>query len=736
MTKLDLSEFDEIGVKPASPAEVEKNSVKTQISQNLNLPVKKPLQKDSVSPKKVALGCLIFFFALFALLIVAMIFGLRAGEETIMSFGLSPSSLKNWTVGIVSMLFGSLALAAVISIVYNLGQRILAPKGDFVKKAKAGMKGLVSGIIFVVLLSLWFFVYGYISRFEVKPPELPIEIITNPAYTYELTSPLQIEFSADRIINEFKQDYDIVSYEWDKEGDGKVDNFGPITAIYFPHGGKNNGVYEVILSVWLQPKGGGDMIMKEYSKTISISKQEIYGEIEVDRVSGDVPLTVKFNADEIADPHGSEITNYSWDLDADGRPDRDGFTYRKTEWTFDTIGTHTVTLTATSEDFNDDGTHEEKTFEKTITVHTPADSADADIWIEANPKKGFAPLTVNFTAEKKLGLSNSTSSRIDQYEWKIGDGLETLYGQRSKFTFKKPGNYAVELVVTFFNGQVKRDMIEIIVSDESIAPEAIIQTNPTISMQHKAVAGPIPLKVSFDAGESKDVDNNIVKYDWDFDGDGLWDEEGSLVSYEFWDEGSYKTALRITDSDGNESRAEVDILVGKELAVVNFGANKIAGTVPLMIDFDASSSRVPTGEQIVSYEWSFSADASEAFIHERAQISHIFETVGEHLVKLTLHTDDGSKYFDITKIVVADPSLNAQFFASRVSGNAPLGVSFNAEDSSGNISRFEWIFGDGGTSSEQSPSYIFENPGSYEVVLRVHDKLGNVSNASKMISVN
>ncbi|MBU1089831.1 PKD domain-containing protein, partial [Patescibacteria group bacterium] len=569
-----------------------------------------------------------------------------------------------------------------------------------------------------------------------NPPELPIEILTNPAYTYELTSPLQIDFSAERITDEFKKDYDLVSYEWDKEGDGKVDNFGPQTALYFPHGGKNNGVYEVILSVWLQPKGGGDMITKEYSKTISISKQEIYGEIEVDRESGDVPLAVKFNADTIADPNGSEIINYSWDLDADGRPDRDGFTYRKTEWTFDTIGEHTASLTVTSADFNDDGTHEEKTFKKTITVHTPAESADADIWIEAIPEKGFAPLTVSFIAKKKVGLTNSKSSRVDTYEWRIGDGLETLRGERNKFTFEKPGSYPVELVVTFFNGQVKRDMIEVVVGDESIAPEAIIQTDPAINRQYKAVVGSAPLVVKFDASKSKDADNNIVKYDWDFDGDGLWDGEGSLAEHKFWDEGKYKTTLRVTDSDENESRAEVNISVGEELAVVDFGANKLAGTVPLTVDFDASGSRVPAGKQIVSYEWSFSADASQTFIHERAQTSHIFETVGEYLVKLTLHADDGSEYFDVLKIVVAAPSLNAKISASRVSGEAPLEVSFDASASSGNISRFEWIFNDGGTSNEQKLFHIFENPGSYDVILRIYDAIGNVSNTSKIISVN
>jgi len=748
----NLSEFDEIGVKPITSAEALQNSeeeklrVETsaaQVSSDLSskdssasLDPSQPLKKNTPNPKKIVVGCLVFFFMLFAILIVAMIFGMRTGEETIISFGLDPVVFKNWTIGMVSSLFGLLVLIAVISIIHNLGERFLAKKDDLVTKVKAGKKILLSGIIFVVMLVVWFFIYSYISKFEMKIRELPIEIITNPTYTYELTSPIQVEFSAKRITDKFKKTYDLVSYEWDKESDGKVDVTGQEVSIYFPHGGKNNGVYDVGLTVKMQPKGGGETTSKEYVKTVSISKQELYGEIEVDRESGEAPLTVKFDGEEIADPDGSQIMNYSWDLDGDGRPDRDGFVYRNTEWTFEKIGEHTVSLVVTSEDFNEDGVHESKTFTKTINVHQSADNVDTEIWIEASVKKGFAPLTVNFNAKQKT--NSKRSSRVSKYEWKIGDGLEVLRGQHTSFTFNKAGVYPVELEATFSNGQTKREMVEIVVGDESIAPEAIIKTEPKINNQYKAVVGAAPLEVKFSADESEDADDNIVKYDWDFDGDGEWDAEGSIVKYRFRDTGDHETTLRIIDADGNESRAEVLIKVGDEIATVDFGANKLAGAVPLTIDFDASGSRAPNGRKITSYEWSFNSgiksSSEQTFIYERAQTSHIFDRIGEYLVKLTFHTDDGNEYFDTLKIVATYPSLNAEFSTSRVNGNAPLGISFDASASSGNISRLEWIFNDGETSSEKSPSHIFERAGTYEVVLKVYDSLGNVAQASETIT--
>ena len=748
MSTPNLSEFDEIGLgttgsseSPTHPEQpvtaIPENPVKANEPNNSNSP-KKSAQNNPPSPKKMVIGCLFFFFIIFVILVIAMVFGLSAGESTITSFGLNPASFKNGTIGIVSIFFGLITLVNIILIVFHLGAKLLAPKENIIEKAKAVRKILVSGIILIIALVIWYFVYGYVSKFEMKPAELPIEIMTNPEYTYELVSPIQIEFSAERITDKFKKTYDLVSYEWDKEGDGKVDATGQKVTIYFPHGGTNNGIYNVKLLIKMQPKGGGDTIEKDYLKTISISRQDLYGEIEVDRESGEIPLTIKFDADTITDPDDSRILNYSWDLDADSRPDRDGFLYRTTEWTFDTIGEHIVSLTVTSEDFNKDGNHETKIFTKKITVYEPSGSTDTEIWIEANTKKGFAPLSVNFSAQQKA--TNAKKIKIEKYEWEIGDGMETIRGERSHFTFEKVGVYPVELIVTFANGQIKRDMVEIIVTDESIAPKAIIKTEPIISAQYKALAGPAPFEAKFDASQSKDADDNIVKYDWDFDGDGQWDAEGSIVEHQFLDSGEYKTTLRVTDADGNQSRAEISVKVGAENAVIDFGTNKLSGAAPLTIDFDASGSRVPSGKQIISYEWDFNPSSTgsnkQTFIYERAQTSHIFESIGEHLVKLTLHADDGSEYFDILKIVAAYPSLNAEFSVSRLSGNAPLGISFDASKSTGKIVKLEWIFNDGSTSAEEAPVHIFEKKGIYEVILRVHDSLSNVSQTSKTITVN
>jgi hypothetical protein len=62
-------------------------------------------------------------------------------------------------------------------------------------------------------------------------------------------------------------------------------------------------------------------------------------------------------------------------------------------------------------------------------------------------------------------------------------------------------------------------------------------------------AGPI----SFDPSCSFDSDGSIVLYEWDFDGDGVYDYSSTtpeVVTHDFENEGSVTVTLRVTDNDG------------------------------------------------------------------------------------------------------------------------------------------------------------------------------------------
>jgi PKD repeat protein len=71
----------------------------------------------------------------------------------------------------------------------------------------------------------------------------------------------------------------------------------------------------------------------------------------------------------------------------------------------------------------------------------------------------------------------------------------------------------------------------------------------------------------------------------------------------------------------------------------------------------------------------------------------------------------------------------ASFVASATGGTAPLPVSFT-DTSTGGPTSWLWDFGDGTTSTQQSPSHTYATPGSYTVSLRATNALGSTTSTA------
>jgi len=75
--------------------------------------------------------------------------------------------------------------------------------------------------------------------------------------------------------------------------------------------------------------------------------------------------------------------------------------------------------------------------------------------------------------------------------------------------------------------------------------------------------------------------------------------------------------------------------------------------------------------------------------------------------------------------------------ASPTSGAAPLAVSFtsNATDADGQVVGYNWSFGDGGSSTQASPTRTYQNGGTFTARLTVTDNQGASAEASLVITV-
>ena len=102
----------------------------------------------------------------------------------------------------------------------------------------------------------------------------------------------------------------------------------------------------------------------------------------------------------------------------------------------------------------------------------------------------------------------------------------------------------------------------------------------------------------------------------------------------------------------------------------------------------------------------------------------------------THSNEQGADQLDSVTVIVENPEENAPPFASIIAsvvgGNAPLEVEFDQQSVNGSVS---WNFGDGNSSSERAPTYIYTNPGVYYVKLSIQTENGDLAFDERMIEV-
>ncbi len=136
-----------------------------------------------------------------------------------------------------------------------------------------------------------------------------------------------------------------------------------------------------------------------------------------------------------------------------------------------------------------------------------------------------------------------------------------------------------------------------------------------------------------------------------------------------------------------------------------------------------------------------------------------FQTTGEHTLRVQVREDGlsidqivlspetylstapGVRVNDSTRLAAQVPTLSsAEVTVQSVpaTGVAPLAVAFTPHVtlSSGVVRSYNWDFGDGQKSTEQSPSHVYQRAGNYTAKLTISDSAGTSASASTLTTVN
>ena len=277
------------------------------------------------------------------------------------------------------------------------------------------------------------------------------------------------------------------------------------------------------------------------------------------------------------------------------------------------------------------------------------------------------------------------------------------------------------------------------------------QGEPVAVLVSDKTNGPAPLEVDFDASASSDDDGTLAMYEWDLDGDGLFNEVGvenafrgspDPAPYTYTESGIYDARVRVEDNDGNIAEATLTIVVtGGPAPEAVLTAEPVVGSQPLEVLFDASGSHDPNGGVIVLYEWDF--DSDEVYNENNGEL----QSQGE-VTPNFIYTDNGvfDPHLRVTSslggqaetevlIEVGNSFPVAVLKYDKLEGEAPLSIVFDASesyDSDGVISQYRWDFNGNGYYDETGierdarddptpAAVMFENAGYYDVSLLVRD---------------
>lgn len=222
--------------------------------------------------------------------------------------------------------------------------------------------------------------------------------------------------------------------------------------------------------------------------------------------------------------------------------------------------------------------------------------------------------------------------------------------------------------------------------------------------------------------------NNPMWFHWDFGVAGTSTDTSNLQSPSFTypDSGAYLVTLIVYKAAGNGETCQDTT---QAIVYVYPTFNTDFTTADVCSDFPAvfTDGSTSTGGAITQWRWNFGDGGTSTLTNPTHQYNP-----GTYNVTLISQNDKGCKD-TATKTINIIPAPTANFT------NSPTCIgqvtTFN-NGSSGDINSYNWSFGDGTTSQQESPTHTYLNTGNFTVRLIVGSTQGCADTLTRTITVN
>ncbi len=617
---------------------------------------------------------------------------------------------------------GALSSAAVILLLLVFMVLVLR---HALKEKSATRFGKTNVAVRLILILTPAFIISVATPMVImREPALPLDILKlSPEDGADLIAPVAVTFGLDRALEILaRKQLQPVSYSWDLDGDGKVDQetVEPQITAFFERTGAFNVSVLVSLSDGSTRRVARRMVIKKAVFSVKPAEPVV-----------DEPVT--FSVEHLVNDK-KEIREVRWDFEDDGKVDEvrsrpvttDAAVFADPSVThvFVRVGVHRVSAVILREN------QTQETYRRDIEVREPP-AQPFNIRLSTEPKKLLSPPPFGTI------FTLTTDEPLREVEWNFGDKttpVKTIDQHRVGHTFEKQGAFRVTASARSKTGESAVATVLVQVVETLRIPDLSFDGSPTVTANR--ITGEAPLSVSVTPHTSLP----LVEFSWEApDATSVGSSENTLQAiYRY--PGTYKLTLLASDPEGKAMRLPISIDVKPPSSVVTFQMDKKSGVAPFKVRFDASQTVIP-GKIISGFEWLFGDETTGVTKKQGIAIEeHTFEKPGKYPVKLVVYTTTNETYESVSTVVVLPPRLDACFIPSRTSGSMdgkPFGVSFDRSCSSGILEKIRWTFDDGSESDDDAPRivHVFEKPGIYDVTLSVQDTTGAKSMTTHQITV-
>jgi PKD repeat protein len=339
---------------------------------------------------------------------------------------------------------------------------------------------------------------------------------------------------------------------------------------------------------------------------------------------------------------------------------------------------------------------------------------------------GASPATLPFQLQTTVTNTVSCTFALPNDNWLVAlwtDGIAAEFDPGVTATITLPGFtdhtvIGIDVLHSFEQPIVTSEEDDDLVIHELLVKDypILLRVSPIVSPASLAIGGPTEGRVhtpyTFTATVDPITVTMPITVSWEGTGRLAVTHAESLtvtdrVSFT-WATGGSKT---ITVTAGNEGGAVTitHLVTIYELPVADFAAVPTSGITPLTVAFTNTSQ----GEFGTSL-WAF-GDGVTSTLHSP---SHTYTIPGAYTVTLTVGGPGGVHPMARGSYVTAYEPVNAGFTATPTIGKPLLLVGF-ANTSTGDYTDSVWQFGDGVTSTLESPSHTYRAVGTYSVTLSI-----------------